>query len=77
MNDRSMLDLEASNNTLSATVWLLAHDSQISDLVKLISERADILQRYRLASALSVSSVCYRCPSLASTDSRPHSCYRA
>jgi diacylglycerol kinase (ATP) len=45
----SDIDLASGKNTLSATVWLLAHDSQISSLATLIHERADILKRYRLA----------------------------
>jgi len=55
VNNRSMLDLAVSNDTLSATVWLLAHDSQIPGLAKLISERADILQHYRLAASAAIA----------------------
>jgi YegS/Rv2252/BmrU family lipid kinase len=50
-----MLDLDAGNNTLSATVWLLAHDSQISSLATLIHEHTNILQRYRLAAYAAVA----------------------
>lgn len=44
-----MLDSATGSNTLSASVWLLAHDSQISNLTTLIHEHADSLKRYRLA----------------------------
>jgi len=55
MSDRQRLDLASGKNTLSATVWLLAHDSQISRLTTLIHERADILKRYRLAAPAAIA----------------------
>ena len=42
-------------NPLSATVWLLAHGSQMSNLSTLIHERADILKRYRLAAPVAIA----------------------
>lgn len=44
-----MPDLASGSPSLSATVWLLAHDSQIASLTTFLYERAHILQRYRLA----------------------------
>jgi methylglyoxal synthase len=50
-----MPDAALGNNALSATVWLLAHDSQIPHLATLIQAHADILKRYRLAAPANIA----------------------
>jgi len=50
-----MSESTSGENTLSATVWLLAHGSQISNLSAFIHERADILRGYRLAAPVAIA----------------------
>lgn len=50
-----MPDVVAASPPLSATVWLLAHERQVTSLKAFLHERADILQRYRLAAPAAIA----------------------
>lgn len=55
MSNAQRLDLASDTPSLFATVWLLAHDSQITSLRRLLHDHAATLKPYRLAATAAMA----------------------